>query len=1675
MAVIIDNDSGKKTLQIEEQVEGERIETNDYFFCKVGDSIPIMSDGSIFDVNNPPAKPLVISESSGLIFAAHSTGFCVAKIKDVIAAAKEIKDKGSGPSVQELCVVDVLIGRVSILALSTDCSVISAVVEGEIQFFFVDSLLNMDKRPTFCPSVESNPVKDMFWINETDPSFIVLTSGGTVFNGAINKSLKHVMDEVDAVGRSVDGNFVAVGRKKYLTIYSSKLEEILQVLLPTDTWTDESDTIKVDSIKWIRSDSIVVGCFQQTEDGKEENYFVQVITSKAGKIIDDFAKLVSVDFSDLFTGILDDIVPYGCGPHLFLNYLENCELAFVSNRKNTDQHIMLFDWSQGDNQVSVVDIERDSWLPRIELQENGDENLVLGLCADKSSVYENVKVKIGVEEERELPPHCLLVCLTLEGKLVMYNVASIAGSQHSSQDSSVASSDAQSISAVEPSNVSKAPIQSEEERSKQSVFDLGLCEPGKKKISSALDVPVSKVQELPEQKAYTLGITNFDQNTRKELISGSNHQKQVADVNNSKPFGQLGLAQEGNLNQSPFKSLHGLGSAAGNTVVTENSKTERGELNRTLTPTTSGSFLGSSGVPNSRSLFSPQSFDKSTLSGSPFTSTNIENSSESLFGNSSSRPSDSFVSSTNGVDHSQKSITSSGMSGLPSNIPGSKMLLQDSSKLQNLTGQSVPPMFGNDRKSSPLGQLNSEQNLPKQFSNVQNMAKELDKLLKSIEEEGGFKDICTAAHRNSLKILEEGMNGLSERNRVWQNHTEEQHREIQLLLDKTVQVLARKTHMEGVVRQTTDGQYWDLWNRQKLNSELDQKRLNVLNRSQDLTNRMIELERHFNNLELNLFGESSGANLVSRALHSRSAPSRHNQSLHAIHNAAISQLAAANQLSDSLSKQMAVLSMKSPPTKQATVKQQVFESIGIPYPDGPLRSPGTVKVMNSPSNRHPLVLCSSETRSDFKRIQLTGVSNPEPETARRRRDSLDRNWVNFEAAKTTVKRMVVQNERQKVGGLFSSMDKQFASPGKMEASVANHSKVLSVQDRNGRNDTSQKLSADTAAVSKFKWTGSIPGLSEAETEQPPRWQFNQGDSIKATQKISSSSLLSPFVDPNANKGNIRSTAERPGSQIGNIDRSGTSSADTVPSLLQFGKEESIIQKNHPQPFSFSIKGGEVPTFGKKETETKPVGDQSFVSISKQDVGASPLSIFPPVNSSLPNLSMQTLSTTSVGGSTTNAEMAKDNKEGLQFSSSAFSVSSSLAASSSSSISNHFKEVSRFSTSSISVSTPQEAPAITPPSKSTEVLDSDSTRPSLNLAEKISTAGPQVAANKESAANSLAATPQSPEKLASSTSGGSNFLNMIPSVPSAEVPKALASTSPEVGGTTVGKGDIDATVAQEDEMEEVAPETNQTAELSLGSLAGFGLGSAPNATTPKSNPFGGPITSAPQTMSSSISLNVSSEELFRPASFSFQSLQASQPSQPSNTGASFGAFGFANPLQQVSSGSGFGQPSQIGSGQQALGSVLGSFGQSRQLGAGLPGSGFGVPQSPAGGFQNTTTAGGFAGISSVASGFGGGFASAATSGGGFAAAAPSGGGFAAAAPSGGGFAAAAPSGGGFAAAAPSGGGFAAAAPSGGGFAGAAGGAGGFGAFGKPGNSGFSAFGSSVGGRSAPPELFTQMRK
>lgn len=47
-------------------------------------------------------------------------------------------------------------------------------------------------------------------------------------------------------------------------------------------------------------------------------------------------------------------------------------------------------------------------------------------------------------------------------------------------------------------------------------------------------------------------------------------------------------------------------------------------------------------------------------------------------------------------------------------------------------------------------------------------------------------------------------------------------------------VSARQAYMKGIVSQSSDTQYWDMWNRQKLTPEFEVKRQNILKANQVL-------------------------------------------------------------------------------------------------------------------------------------------------------------------------------------------------------------------------------------------------------------------------------------------------------------------------------------------------------------------------------------------------------------------------------------------------------------------------------------------------------------------------------------------------------------------------------------------------------------------------------------------------------------------------------------------------------------------------------------------------------------------------------------------------------------------------------------------------------------------------
>uniref|UniRef100_A0A453AMZ5 Uncharacterized protein n=1 Tax=Aegilops tauschii subsp. strangulata TaxID=200361 RepID=A0A453AMZ5_AEGTS len=159
------------------------------------------------------------------------------------------------------------------------------------------------------------------------------------------------------------------------------------------------------------------------------------------------------------------------------------------------------------------------------------------------------------------------------------------------------------------------------------------------------------------------------------------------------------------------------------------------------------------------------------------------------------------------------------------------------------------------------------------------MTEELDTLLSYIEKDGGFRDACMTLQQRPLSVLEGDLQNLLELLQVFKNKVEEQCSKAEDLRNKMFQVSARQAYMKGILTQSSDTQYWDIWNRQNLSPEFEAKRQNILKANQNLTNQLVELERHFNNLEMNKFGETGRVASSRRAVYSNKSRSRYSPTI----------------------------------------------------------------------------------------------------------------------------------------------------------------------------------------------------------------------------------------------------------------------------------------------------------------------------------------------------------------------------------------------------------------------------------------------------------------------------------------------------------------------------------------------------------------------------------------------------------------------------------------------------------------------------------------------------------------------------------------------------------------------------------------------------------------------------
>ncbi|XP_073276104.1 nuclear pore complex protein NUP214-like isoform X1 [Primulina huaijiensis] len=941
---------GAPLIQLDEEIEGEEVGSRNYRFSKIGEPVPIRSSTFKFDPESLPTQPLVVSEKFRLLFVAHPCGFYVTRTRDVIASAELIKDNQTAKSLKELCLVDVPVQNVTMLALSPDDSMLAATEGSNAHFFAVSALLHKEQKPSFSVQLDDSVcIKDLRWARNVAKVYVILSARGDLFYGSGHGPLSHVMENVDSVDWSVNGNFVAVARKNNISILSSQLKEKFSFSLPFrsvigDNDSDVNQVIKVDSVRWIRPDCIAVGCFELNDDGEEQNYIVQVITSKEGRITNAGSKAIVLSFNNVFLDFCTDVVLARNGPHLFLSYLDLYGLAFIANR-NLSRQVGLLCWSLDSrkNEAAVIEILNDAWILYIDSQGDGEENVILGIAVDKVSQDENAKLTLG-DEDTEVSPSCVVICLTIDGKISVFHFASAADALSSPNGAT-----------SEEDNTSQVSLKHE-----LAQISFGGEEESGDQISSKSDFPMLGQNEKVKADAEASVNENI------ELKSAVNsYTLQLAEPTRL----QSEISnQDSNVETLSIQDAKSSAKAVGNFSI-QSLTWSNGRIN---TPKTSaGRFYSApfNEVDDSDKCSSQSAGTGAVLRESSDISKKAEPSAEfTAFG---LRASNRF-----GNIHSLPTYTVSQEPLAEAVVPGK------SRKSENYKDTFPSPFV--------TGLPNSMQNSSKQqFGNVEGMAKKLDILLQGIEGKGGFTDASINSKKKLVRELEDTMWALSSRCRMWGGLMDDKSREVQLLLDKTAQVLVRKVYLEGIFKQDADSRYWELWNRQNLSSELELKRRHVLDLNQELTNQLIELERHFNSLEFNKFGGNGALLRNSRASESGYGHSRQIQSLQSLRHTVNAQLAAAEHLSGCLSEQMAVLSIETS-GKENDVKKKLFESVGLSYNSDSCRSPDGNRTFYTQSHREQFTVSGSIASITQSVRNQASPQCYEPETARRHQNSLDR-------------------------------------------------------------------------------------------------------------------------------------------------------------------------------------------------------------------------------------------------------------------------------------------------------------------------------------------------------------------------------------------------------------------------------------------------------------------------------------------------------------------------------------------------------------------------------------------------------------------------------------------------------------------------------------------------------------
>jgi len=450
-------------------VDASAVETDGFFFKRLGEIIFSPTSDQSFPTR---CTTLAVAPHSGIICFSDAGGLYIVYTQDLLKKlTKWDEDNPQPPTPPASICKSVLSHTNATIHLSPDESQL-AVIDNHnntVSFYSLPSLIHGNPIKA-CISSHTLPTHttQLAWSPVSMGTYALLTHDGQVYIGYTNtegrgegKAGLSVYTDIEAAtciafnpnSNSENDVILAVGHNDVVSFY--KIEEdnnnktreaVSQIKLSSQEVQEDNQHLAIESMQWLDGSHILIGCALLFDGNVEPVAPEGVLSWNPGKTIPSSSEDDDIKYVEFFAS---NIVPptsdnqnninstsssssaTAAAPYLQSTSLPQWSCVVYSNRQAADDHIKVAKYhhndNTSDNDVVAVDITDDRLAIRIPNAPDDEDNYVIGLGIDCTSVEWPVVEHPTDQTAPDLPPQPVLFVATSDGVLRAYTFGCVDG------------------------------------------------------------------------------------------------------------------------------------------------------------------------------------------------------------------------------------------------------------------------------------------------------------------------------------------------------------------------------------------------------------------------------------------------------------------------------------------------------------------------------------------------------------------------------------------------------------------------------------------------------------------------------------------------------------------------------------------------------------------------------------------------------------------------------------------------------------------------------------------------------------------------------------------------------------------------------------------------------------------------------------------------------------------------------------------------------------------------------------------------------------------------------------------------------------------------------------------------------------------------------------------------